>query len=135
MAHTLVLYRAGRRADAALRKLALAANQRGGRVTVLSLARQEPESSGCCDTRSVLWNEICRELASEDLARAALAIDGSQTVELDTLIYSDRHVADALAREALARGADAIVLADRRSSGLGLLEQRRLRRRSPVPVS
>jgi hypothetical protein len=135
MAHTLVLYRAVRRADAALRRLAQAADQRGGRETVLSLARPEPESSGCCDTRSVLWNGICRELASEDLALAALAVDGSQAVELDTPVCSDRHVAEAVTGEALARGADEIVLADPRSSGLGSLEKRHLRRRSPVPVS
>jgi len=37
--------------------------------------------------------------------------------------------------EALARGADEIVLADPRASGLGRLELRRLRRRSPVAIS
>jgi hypothetical protein len=135
MGHTLVLYRSSRRADAALQGLAGAARERGGRLTVLSLALQESESRCCCDRRSVLWNQICRELAAEDLARAALAIDGAQAVDLDTLGCTGRHVADALAREALDRGVDEIFLADARGSGLGALERRRLRRRSPVPVS
>jgi hypothetical protein len=38
-------------------------------------------------------------------------------------------------REALAREADGIVLADARGSGLGRLERRRLRRNSAVPVN
>jgi hypothetical protein len=135
MAHTLVLYRAGRRADEALRRLVQVADQCGGRLTVLSLARQEHKADGCCDTRSVLWNQVCRDLASEDLAVAALAVEGSQAVELDTLVCTGRHAAEAVAREALARGADQIVLADPRASGLGSVERRRLRRRSPVPVS
>ena len=102
---------------------------------MLSLARQESESLGCCDRRSVLWNEVCLDLASDDLARASLAIDDTHLAELDTLVCADRHAADAVAREALSRGADEIVLADPRASGLGALERRRLRRRSPVPVS
>jgi hypothetical protein len=135
MAHTLVLYRSSRRADAELRGLAQAARERAGRLTVLSLAVQEPESRGCCDRRTVLWNRICREVASEDLARATLAIDGAQAVTLDTLVCTDRHAADAVARDALTRGVEEIVLADPRGCGLGALERRRLRRRSPVPVS
>ena len=43
-------------------------------------------------------------------------------------------VADSVAREAVARGADEIVLSDPRGSGLGRLELRRLRRSSAVPV-
>ena len=63
-----------------------------------------------------MWNRICRELASEDLARAALAVDGADAVELDTLVCTDRHAADAVAREAVARGASEIVLADPREA-------------------
>jgi hypothetical protein len=37
-------------------------------------------------------------------------------------------------RQALARGADEIVLADPRAGGLGWLQRRRLRRLGPVPV-
>ena len=83
----------------------------------------------------MLWNRISRELAGEDLARAALATDGAEAVELDTLVCEGRHAADSVAREALDCGADEIVLADPRGSGLSALERRRLRRHSPVPVS
>jgi hypothetical protein len=91
-----VLYRPTKRADAALQALCEGARTGGSRLTVLVLVAEERASSRCCDTRSVLWNEICRDLA---------------------------------------RGADEIVLADPTASGLGPLERRRLRRRSPVPVS
>jgi hypothetical protein len=43
-----------------------AALENGGRLTVLSLVAQEQESRGCCDTRSVLWNDITRGLARGD---------------------------------------------------------------------
>jgi hypothetical protein len=56
-------------------------------------------------------------------------------VEFEVLAAPDRKVVDAIAREALTRGADEIVLADPRGSGLGRLERRRLRRRSTIPVS
>jgi hypothetical protein len=96
-AHTLVVYAGTARADAALRELA---DSGEGRITVVRLVAQEPDKSGCCDTRSVLWNEISRDLG----------------------------------REALARDADEIVLADVRATPLGPLARRRLRRRSPVPI-
>jgi hypothetical protein len=133
--HTLVLYGASPRADAALRRVAEAARESGGRVTVLSLAPHESELSGCCDRRSVLWNEVCRDLARDDLASAWKAVDGDETVERDVLPLGGRRRADAVAREALARRADEIVLVDPQMSGLGWLERRQLRRRSPVPVS
>jgi nucleotide-binding universal stress UspA family protein len=132
--HTLVLYRSSRRADEALRDLCRAADERGTRVTVLALALEERPSRGCCDTRSVLWNSVCRELAREDLARAAKALDDEAAVEFDVLVAPGRRVVSALAAEAVERGADEIVLADPPRSGLGRLERRRLRRRSPVPV-
>jgi hypothetical protein len=56
-------------------------------------------------------------------------------VEFDVLVAPVRGAADAVAHEAVARGADEIVYADPRASGLGLLERRRLRRRSAVPVN
>lgn len=133
--HTLVLYGPSARADAALRRVTEALRESGGRLTVLSLAPEESESSGCCDRRSVLWNEVCRNLARDDLASASKAVAGDESVELDVLALPGRRRADAVAREALARRADEIVLADPRTSGLGRLERRRLRRRSPVPVS
>jgi len=133
--HTLVVYGASSRADAALRALTRAAADDGGRITVLRLVVQEPESRRCCDTRSVLWNEFSRGFAHEDLARAAVAAEGDQVVELDTLPFSGRRAADAVIREALVRDADQIVFADLRATAIGPLERRRLRRNSPVPVS
>lgn len=132
-AHTLVVYGASERADIALGRLARAAVKRGDRVTVLALAPQEPEHRGCCDTRSVLWNEVCRDLARADLARAWRATAGA--VECHVVRFRGRRAADAVVREARERGADEIVLADPRVSRLGRLQRRRLRRRSPVPVS
>ena len=133
--HTLVLYRSGDRADAALRSLCERARAGASRVTVIALARQEAPRNGCCDTRSVLWNEVCRDLATEHLSRASRAVGDQAGVEFEVLAAADRNVVDAIAREALARGADEIVLADPLGSGLGGRERRRLRRRSPVPVS
>jgi nucleotide-binding universal stress UspA family protein len=97
---------------------------------VLALAPQESKS-GCCDTRSVLWNRICRDLAHERLHDAALAVDAGDSVEFEVLECSGRHPSDALVEEVRARGADEIVLA----GGLGRSELRRLRRRSTVPVN
>lgn len=132
--HTLVLYGRSKRADAYLRRLAQRARETGERLTVLSLVRQEDERRRCCEIQSAMWNQICRELGREDLAHAYMAVEADERVELDTLLAEGRHVADTVAAEALARNADEIALADPRASGLGPLERRRLRRRSPVPV-
>jgi hypothetical protein len=128
--HALVLYRSSDRADTTLRGLC----RRASRVTVVVLARQESERSGCCDTRSTLWNGICRDLAEEDLSRAQCAVDDAESIEFGLLVAPTRDAVGALAREALARSADEIVIADPRRSGLGRLELCRLRRSSPVPV-
>lgn len=133
--HTLVLYRSGDRADTVLRSVCERARARASRVTVVALARQEAPRNGCCDTRSVLWNEVCRDRANEDLYRASRTVGTQAGVTFEVLAAPDRKVVDAIAREAIARGADEIVLADPRGSGLGGIERRRLRRRSPVPVS
>ena len=133
--HTLVVYRPSARADEALRRLCLAAREHGGRVTVLALAAEERTSSGCCDTRSVLWNQVCRDFAHEHLARAAQLVALHSDVEFEVLAAQLGRAVDTLAGEASARGADGIVLADPRASGLTRLERRRLRRSSPVPVS
>jgi hypothetical protein len=125
--HTLVIYRASERADAALGELARVTRQRGGRLTVLSLAAEEPAGRGCCDTRSVLWNGIERELAEKDLARARIAVEDAPEVELGILVHSGRRVSEAVEREALRRGADEVVLADPGSCGLSRRDQRRLR--------
>ena len=129
--HLLVLYRSSQRADAALRSLA----ERASRITVVVLARQEAPRSGCCDTRSVLWNSVCLDLAQEDLSRALGAIGGRARAECHLLVAPGREVVRALADEALGRGADELVLADPRGSGLTRRERRRLRRDSAVPVS
>jgi hypothetical protein len=128
--HVLVLYRSSDRADAALRSIC----ERGSRVTVVVLARQEAPRSGCCDTRSLLWNDLCRDMAREDLSRASGAIDDAARVEFHVLLAPHRDAVSAVASEAIARGADEIVLADPHGSGLGRLELRRLRRWSAVPV-
>jgi hypothetical protein len=133
--HTLVLYRSSDRADTALRSLCQRARDGASRVTVVALARQEDPRNGCCDTRSVLWNEVCRDLANQDLSRASQAVGNQAGVEFEVLTAPDRKVVDAITREAIARGADEIVLADPRASGLGGLERRRLRRRSMIPIS
>jgi hypothetical protein len=68
-------------------------------------------------------------------SRREVAFVGNQAdVEFEMLAAPDRKVVDAVAREAVKRGADEIVLADPRGSGLGRLELRRLRRRSAIPV-
>lgn len=128
--HALVLYRSSDRADSTLRAVC----ERTSRVTVVALARHEAERSGCCDTRSTLWNRVCRDLASEDLLKAQLAVADPGGVEFHVLVAPPRGVPAALAREAVARRADEIVVADSRGSGLGRLELRRLRRTSPVPI-
>jgi hypothetical protein len=122
--HTLVVYHASERADAAIRRLAA---ERGGPLTVVALAVEEPASRGCCDTRSVLWNRIVRELAVEQLAhaRAALA-EHASGVQLAVIAHSGRRVAETLVAEARRREADEIVLADPGSCGLSRRERRRL---------
>jgi nucleotide-binding universal stress UspA family protein len=129
--HLLVVYGPSAGGDATLRGLADSASEGGVRLSVVKLVPQESEDRGCCDTRSVLWNEISRDLAREDLARAALAVDGRPDVELAALHFSGRSAVNAVVREAAARDADAVVLA---GAPLGRLARRRLRRISPVPV-
>jgi len=125
--HTLVIYRASERADATLAELARDASEGGGRITVLALAVQEDAGKGCCDTRAVMWNRIVRELAHDDLARARMAVEGADAVELDVLAHNGRRVWQAVAREARRRGADKVVIADQRTSGLSRRDLRRLR--------
>jgi hypothetical protein len=133
--HTLVLYGHSARAEEHLRARARLARNRGDRVTVLALAQQEPLAPAKCDTGRGMWNQTLREVAHEELARAYMAVDGDEDVELDLLLCTGLHPADALTAEALARGADEIVLADSSHSGLRRRERRRLRHRSPVPVT
>ena len=126
--HTLVVYRASERADAAIRRLALEARERNGRLTIVSLAVEEPASRGCCDTRSVLWNRIARELAEEQLAHGRAALAGAASeVDFAVLAHSGRRVAQTLTEEAGSRQVDEIVVADPAASGLTRRELRRLR--------
>ena len=126
--HTLVVYRPSARADDTLRSLCAVAREHGDRITVLAVAAEERESSGCCDTRSVLWNQVCRDFAREYLARAAQVVGTHHgNVEFGVLGTRAGRAVDGLVREASARGADEIVLADPRASGLGWFERRRLR--------
>ena len=82
----------------------------------------------------MLWNDVSRGLAHEDLSKAHLAVDDDQAVELELLPFSGRGAAKAVIREAVARGANEVLLADPRVVPVGPLELRRLRRDSPVPV-
>jgi hypothetical protein len=131
--HTLVIYRASERADAALGDLARVVRERGGALTVLALAVEEPVGRGCCDTRSVLWNGIERELAEGDLARARMAVVDAPEVELGILVHSGRRVAEAVEREALRRGADEVILADPGAGGLSRRARRQLRASGLAP--
>ena len=131
-AHTLIVYGAARGADGALRTLADSASAQGRRITILKLVIQEPENRGCCDTRSALWNEISRDLAREDLARASRAVDGHVRLDMEVVFFSGRRPADVVVRELRARDADEVLLV---GAPLGAMARRRLRRMSPVPVS
>ena len=133
--HTLIVYRTSAEADETLRRLWRAARDDGRHVTVVALAAEERTTSGCCDTRSVLWNRMCREMAREELARAGNVVEHDAGVDFDIVIAPAGRAAEALSAEALACGAEEIVLADPRCSGLGRLELRRLRRKSRVPLS
>ena len=133
--HTLVVYGASARGDASLREAARASRRQGGRLSVVALAPVEPEHSRCCDTRSVMWNGIQRELAQSELCKARLAVEDDAGVDLEVLGYPGLGAADAIAGRAAELGAERIVLADPRAAGLGRLALRRLRRRSVVPVS
>jgi hypothetical protein len=132
---TLVVYGASPRADASLREAARASRSQGGRLSVVALAPVEPEHSRCCDTRSVMWNGIQRELAESELCKARLAVEDDASVDLEVLGYLGFGAADAIAGHAAELGAERIVLADPRAAGLGRWALRRLRRRSVVPVS
>jgi hypothetical protein len=129
--NTLVVYRASERADAALAELARDA---GRRLTVVALAPQENAARGCCDTRSVMWNGIHRQLAQEDLARARLTLDGVGDVDLELVEHPVRRAVEAVVGVAARRGASEIVVVDPARCGIGRRDRRRLRRRSPVPV-
>ena len=127
--HTLVVYRPSARADRALLSLCESAREHGGHVTVVALAAEERPSRHCCDTRSVLWNRVCRDFARDHLERAAHVVGADPHVDFEVLPARVGRAVDTLTGEASARGADDIVLADHRASGLTRRERRQLRRR------
>jgi len=127
MAGAFVIYAATPRGDAVLRDL----TRIGTPLTVVSLARVEPTNRPCCDTRSVFWNGVQRELAEAELARARLTAEEATLAVLPVPVL---RTVEAIVRRAAALGAERIVLADARGSGLGRRAVRRLRRRSAVPV-
>ena len=55
-----------------------------------------------------------------------MAVDGASEVELGVLVHGGRHVAEAIEEEARRRGADEIVVADPKASGMTRRERRRL---------
>jgi hypothetical protein len=123
-----VVYGGSPRGDESLRTAAGAARRSGERLAVVTLARQEPEAKRCCDTRSVYWNGVVREMAESDLTKARLALEDSAEVELDVLPVAGGRAADAIAERATELGVERVVLADPRACGLGRRELRRLRR-------
>jgi hypothetical protein len=124
--HTLVVYGASERADQALAALAARVAKAGGRITVVALALEERVKRYCCDTRSVFWNQVSRELAEDNLARARLAVEDVPGSELAILTHGGRRVAEVVVREAARRGADEILVADPRSCGLRRRDRRRV---------
>ena len=131
MVRSLIVYAATARGDAALREAVRA----GGRLTVVALAPVEPSDRRCCDTRSTYWNGVQRELAASELARARLVVEGADDVSLEVLAFDVPRPVETILRRAAAVGAERIVLADPRMSGLGRRAVRRLRQRTAVPVT
>jgi hypothetical protein len=131
MASSLIVYAATARGDAALRDAVRA----GGRLTVVALAPVEPSDRRCCDTRSTYWNGVQRELASSELARARLVVEGVDDVSLEVLGFDALRPVETILRRAAAVGAERIVLADPGRSRLGRRAVRRLRQRAAVPVA
>jgi K+-sensing histidine kinase KdpD len=111
-AHVLAVYEPGRHGDESVRRAAGIASEAGARLTVVTVAVAEPTDQGCCDTRSVYWNGVVRELAADELARARALVDANAA---DFRVVSGRSVASAVAHEAERCGADTVVLPRQRS--------------------
>jgi hypothetical protein len=126
MASSLIVYTGTARGDEALRDAVRA----GGRLTVVALAPVEPSDQRCCDTRSTYWNGVQRELATSELARARLVVEGVDDVTLEVLEVDARRPVETILRRGAAVGAERIVLADPRMGRLGRRAVRRLRRRA-----
>src|SRR6185436_4275489 len=90
--HVWVLYKSSDRADEVLRETC----RHASRVTVVAVAREETERGGCCDTRSTLWNRICRDLAREELSKAQGAVADSSRIDFRVLVAPVRDVVGCL---------------------------------------
>ena len=131
MAPTLVVYAPSTRGDASLREAVRA----GGPLSVVALAPEERRRPACCGMQSGYWNGVQREMAESVLARARLAAEDAEDVTLSVLAFDVLHPERDIARHAAGVGADRIVLADARASGLGRRAVRRLRERAASPVA
>jgi nucleotide-binding universal stress UspA family protein len=107
-AHVLAVYERSRRGDDAVRRAAELAARSDARLTVVTVAVSEPTDRKCCDTRSVYWNEVLREIAADELDCARLAVGSRAAVEFR--VISGRSVPSAIADEAELCDADVIVL-------------------------
>jgi K+-sensing histidine kinase KdpD len=119
--HILALYEPTRRGGEAIRLAAQIAAEHAARLTVITVAVQEPTGQKCCDTRSVYWNGVVQEFAAEELASArglVQAVDGA-----DFRVVTGRSVASAVADEAARCDVDTVVVPRRR----GLLPWSRTR--------
>lgn len=126
LAHVLAVYEPLRRGDDALRRAAELAAKAGARLTVVTVAVSEPTDTGCCDTQSVYWNEVLREVAGDELGRARIALGSGAGAEFR--VISGRSVPSAIADEAERCDADVVIVGRER----GLLPWTRMRRARQV---
>jgi hypothetical protein len=120
-AHILALYEHTRRGREAIRLATQIAAEHAARLTVITVAVEEPTGQKCCDTRSVYWNGVLQELAADELASArgmVHAADGA-----DFRVVTGRSVASAVADEVARCDVDTVVVPRRR----GLLPWSRTR--------
>ena len=125
-AHVLVAYEPSRSGDDAVRRAAELAAEAGARLTVVTVAVSEPTDRKCCDTRSVYWNGVLRELAGDELSRAVVAVGSDAGAEFR--VISGRSVSSAIAQEAERCKADVVIVGRDR----GLLPWTRMRRARQV---
>ncbi len=121
-AHVLVAYEPSRSGEDAVRRAAELAAESGARLTVVTVAVSEPTDRKCCDTRSVYWNGVLRELARDELSRAVVAVGSDADAEFR--VISGRSVPSAIAEEAERCEADVVIVGRER----GLLPWTRTRR-------
>ena len=133
-AHVVVLYKASPCGRAAIQEAAQLAAAAGARLTVVVAAVAEPEGTRCCDTRSVYWNGVVRELAAHELGDARDMLGANTTA--DYRVVSDRSMTAAIAKEADRAGADLIVVPAQRGPfrWLRQREGRRVQRRTRCVV-